>query len=171
MARRLVLLCCCIWLTLSGCQATTEETKPPVTTGFSCEADIRYKDMELTGRLSRSTAGTMQLTFSAPDTLKGVTVEWQGDTVTASLYGLAFELSPDTLPAGALGKVLTDALDTVWRAPEEGTLTDAGWRWEGSAQNRSVTLLADPADGSLLSLEMAAIPLSVSFRNFETTPT
>lgn len=172
MARRLAGVCCgLLLLLLSACTAASQEPSPPVTTGFSCRADIRYKDMELTGTLSRSTAGTLQLTFSAPDTLDGVTVEWQGDRVTASLYGLSFDLSPDTLPAGALGAALTGALDAVWRAPGEGTLTDQGWRWEGSGENGGVILLADPADGSLLSMEMPAIPLSVSFADFELTPT
>lgn len=111
----------------------------------------------------------MALTFSQPDTLKGITAQWNGDKVQASLYGLSFDLSPDTLPAGALGSVLTDALDAVLRAPTAGRLTEEGFCWEGTGQNGAITVLSDPQDGSLLSLEIPSVPLSATFDGFERT--
>ena len=123
--------------------------------------------MTLKGTLTRTTAGTLSMTFSEPDTLKGVTAEWNGETVRASLYGLSFDLSPSTLPAGALGKVLTDALDAALRSPKDGALTEEGWRWEGTGQNGTVTILSDPDDGSLLSMEVPSVPLTASFSSFK----
>lgn len=152
-----------------ACHSQGADSSSPVTTGFSCEADIRYQDMSLQGSLSRSSAGTLSITFSQPETLNGVTVEWTGETVKASLHGLSFELPPDALPAGALGGVLTDALDAALRTPTEGRLTQEGWQWEGTGQSGEITILSDPADGYLLSLEVPEIPLSVSFSNFEQT--
>lgn len=170
MTRRLAALGCCLVLFLSACRSGGGDAPPdPITTDFSCEADIQYRDMQVKGTLSRSSAGTLSLTFSEPDTLKGITAQWNGDTVKASLYGLSFDLSPDTLPAGALGSVLTDALDAVLRTPAAGTLTEEGFCWEGSGQNGSIEVLSDPEDGSLLSLEIPSVPLTASFEGFKKT--
>ena len=141
MPRRLIALCCVLVAGLCACRAGGDTATPdPVTTDFSCQADIRYRDMS-------------------------------GDTVRATLHGLSFDLSPDTLPAGALGSVLIDALDAAVRAPTAGTLCDEGLRWEGSGKNGAITMLCDSQDGSLLSLEMPAVPLSASFTGFEKTVT
>lgn len=158
--------CALIGLSACGTAGGGSSSSDPVVSDFSCEADIHYQDMNLKGTLSRTTAGTLAMTFSEPETLKGITAEWNGDTVSASLYGLSFDLSPDTLPAGALGKVLTDALDTALRSPDDGTLTEEGWRWEGSGQNGTVTILSDPDDGSLLSMEVPSVPLTATFSGF-----
>ncbi len=172
MPRRLIALCCVLVAGLCACRAGGDTATPdPVTTDFSCQADIRYRDMSIKGTLSRSNAGTLTLSFSQPDTLKGVSAQWTGDTVRATLHGLSFDLSPDTLPAGALGSVLIDALDAAVRAPTAGTLCDEGLRWEGSGKNGAITMLCDSQDGSLLSLEMPAVPLSASFTGFEKTVT
>ena len=138
--RRWLTWCCCGWLIwLTGCQAVTDENAAPVTTGFSCEAAIRYKDMDITGLLTRSGAGTLSLEF----------------------------LSPDTLPASALGSALTEALDAAFLAPEQGQLTEEGFRWEGVGPNGTMVLLTDPEDGSLRSLSLPQIPLTVSFSRFK----
>jgi hypothetical protein len=160
-----------VWLTfLTGCRgAPPSAVDAPVTDGFTCEADITYKDTRLAGTLSRAGAGTLKLAFSAPDTLKGITVEWQGDAVTASLYGLSFSLSEQALPAGALGRVLIDALDAASRSSDGVRITGAALTWTGAGQNGAVTLTADPADGRLLSLEMPGVPLKATFSGFHTT--
>ena len=173
MARRWAVFCCCVMLMASGCRSAGggDTVSEPVTTDFSCEADIRYRDMELKGTLSRSAAGTLALTFAKPDTLKGVTVQWDGEAVKASLYGLSFDLSPDVLPAGAVGNLMTDALDAVLRAPTTGTATENGVRWEGTGQNGDIALLWDPTDGSLLSLDIPTVPLAATFDGFQSTVT
>lgn len=166
--RAFVIFVGCVLIGLSACGTASggSSSSNPVVSDFSCEADIRYQDMNLKGTLSRTTAGTLAMTFSEPETLKGITAEWNGETVSASLYGLSFDLSPDTLPTGALGKVLTDALDAALRAPGDGTLTEDGLRWEGTGQNGTITILSDPDDGSLLSMEVPSIPLTASFSDF-----
>ena len=166
--RRWLVWCCCGWLIwLTGCQAVTDENAAPVTTGFSCEAAIRYKDMDITGLLTRSGAGTLSLEFLSPDTLKGIVATWDGEKVTASLYGMSIDLPPDTLPASALGSALTEALDAAFLAPEQGQLTEEGFRWEGVGPNGTMVLLTDPEDGSLRSLSLPQIPLTVSFSRFK----
>lgn len=167
--RAFIIFASCALLGLCACGSAGggSSSSDPVVSDFSCEADIHYQDMTLKGTLTRTTAGTLSMTFSEPDTLKGVTAEWNGETVRASLYGLSFDLSPSTLPAGALGKVLTDALDAALRSPKDGALTEEGWRWEGTGQNGTVTILSDPDDGSLLSMEVPSVPLTASFSSFK----
>ncbi len=166
MGRRLILWCgLCVCL-LGGCRAS-QPTALPVTCGFTCNTAIQYKEMAITGALSRSSAGSLELALSSPPSLEGMVLSWNGEGVSASLYGMTVDVDPSTLPMDGLGSVLTRTLDSVGRTPEEGKLTDKGWEWQGRVDGQSVTLISDPSDGTPRSLELPQIPLKVTFSNFK----
>lgn len=85
----------------------------PVTTGFECDADLTYRDMQVKGHLTRLTTGTLTLDIDEPETLKGMTMQWDGETVSVKMYGLSFGLDPAAVPETALGRSLLAA----WTPP------------------------------------------------------
>ena len=69
--------------------------------------------MQVKGHLTRLTTGTLSLDIDEPETLKGMTMQWDGETVSVKMYGLSFGLDPAAVPETALGRSLLAALDAA----------------------------------------------------------
>lgn len=138
----------------------------PVTTGFECDADVTYRDMQVKGHLTRLTTGTLTLDIDEPETLKGMTMQWDGETVSVKMYGLSFGLDPAAVPETALGRSLLAALDAALHPSGEGTVTENGLVTNGQAAGGTFTITSDPETGSLLSLEIPSAQLKATFTNF-----
>ena len=142
------------------------KAETPVTTGFECDADLTYGDMQVKGHLTRLTTGTLIMDLEEPDTLKGMTMQWDGETVSVKMYGLSFGVDPSVLPETALGKSVLTALDAALHPDGEGEVTDKGLVTSGQAAGGTFTITSDPETGNLLSLEMPSAELSATFSNF-----
>ncbi len=138
----------------------------PVTTGFECDADLTYRDMQVKGHLTRLTTGTLTLDVTEPETLKGMTMQWDGETVSVKMYGLSFGVDPAAVPQTALGKSLLAALDAALHPAGEGQVTESGLVTSGEAAGGSFTITSDPETGSLLALEIPSAELKATFSNF-----
>ena len=138
----------------------------PVTTGFECDADLTYRDMQVKGHLTRLTTGTLTLDIDEPETLKGMTMQWDGETVSVKMYGLSFGVDPAAVPQTALGKSLLAALDAALHPAGEGQVTESGLVTSGEAAGGSFTITSDPETGSLLALEIPSAELKATFTNF-----
>lgn len=138
----------------------------PVTTGFECDADLTYRDMQVKGHLTRLTTGTLTLDIDEPETLKGMTMQWDGETVSVKMYGLSFGLDPAAVPETALGRSLLAALDAALHPSGEGKVTENGLVTNGEAAGGTFTITSDPETGSLLSLELPSAQLKATFTNF-----
>ena len=152
-----------ISLLTAGCG--TQKTEPvPVTDGFRCEAAVTYRDMEICGTLYRQTDGKMAVTFSAPKSLSGVTVGWNGEEMTLELAGMSIAVSPEKVPHSALVKSLLDVLASPQTA---GEMTDEGYVLTGEADGRAYTLVCDPQTGLPRSLSVPDDEISAVFTNAE----
>lgn len=163
------LLALCILLT--GCNRTTAATaEPPAATGFSCGFAGTYRGEEVAGSLQRSAAGLLTATLTAPESLSGLTMTWNGETVALSMLGLDWEMNPDAVPQAALGRRVLNALDAVVYGEGVGDLTDDGrLKTVGAAgedADGGFTLYSDPATGDLLSLEVPSEELTLTFSEF-----
>lgn len=154
---------------LCACSPQEKAPEKPVTTGFSCDVDMSYQDMQISGRLIRESAGTLTLEFTEPASLDGLSMQWDGETITMKAGALSFGVDPAAIPESALGKGLLDALDAGYRSQEEGELTDQGLSTTGQSVNGDFEILSDPATGSLLSLEIPKLHVTASFSNFQLT--
>ena len=163
----------CLLLGFTACRKEKEpEAPPPTVTGFSCNAAGTYRGEGVAGTLTRTAAGLLTVTLSKPDTLSGLTMEWNGTDVNLKLMGLSFSVNPDTVPEAALGKRILQSLDAVVYGQAEGTLTEDGrQKTEGTAGEgdsaAAFTVWSDPATGSLLGLEVPAEELSLTFSEFQ----
>ena len=157
----------CLILAMSSCQKSGGGAEAPVVTGFECDGALTYRDMEITGHLTRLNAGTLTLAFTEPASLKDMTMMWDGENISMKMYGLTFGVDPSEIPESALGKGIVDALDVALRGGGGGArVTEEGVKTEGDSVNGQFELLSDPESGSLLSLKVPSLNLKADFSNF-----
>ncbi|MBE6758192.1 MAG: hypothetical protein E7552_06575 [Ruminococcaceae bacterium] len=159
-----LLLC----LLLTGCNTAAAVGQRPIAVGFSCTAAGRYHGNEVAGKVERSSAGLLTLTLTKPDELNGLTMTWDGQTVTLDMLGLKWSLSPEKVPSAALGRRLLQALDAVVYTTADGVLTEDGrHKTTGELEGGiTYTLYSDPETGALLSLEVPKEELYLTFADF-----
>ena len=159
-----LLLCTGLW---GGCQRTPTAITPPVTTGFSCRVTANYNGMAVEGQMVRHLADDLTLTLTKPDTLNGLTLTLDGNTLTAAWHGVTATVDPAQLPqAGAL-PLLLHTLDAAATLTDGGERTADGLKFTGETDLGSYTLLSDPETGNLLTLEIPAAELTVTFSDFQ----
>ena len=170
MTRRFFGLCLVLLTALLLCTACNSQNKnpeKPVTTGFACDVDMTYQDMRVKGHLTRMSAGTLKMEFTEPATLNGMSMEWDGETISVKYAGLSFGVDPAAVPESALGKGLLDALDAGFRSGGEGQMTDKGLSVTGQSVNGQFEMLSDPQTGQLLSLKIPELKVAATFSNFQ----
>ncbi len=155
-------------LLLTGCQQETPSADP-VGSGFTCQIQADYKELDVKGTLERQGAGMLKLTFSAPESLAGMSALWDGESVHLELSGMSFSVDPATVPESALGAEITAVLDAAIRGEGERTQEGDKLIVRGSGNNGAYELVCDAYTGAPLSLSVPALPLSVTFSNFRET--
>lgn len=166
MSRRVFALCLVFSLMLVGC--TPQKPAEPVSVDFACEFQARYNDLTATGTLTRRTAGTLLLEFAEPETLAGLSAEWDGEKVTLKYWGLSYDMDPDTLPESALGEGLIAAFDAALRGEGERQEADGKVTVTGLSGDTAYTYVYDTETGVPLSLTVPSVPLSVTFSGTRT---
>ena len=148
---------------MAGCSPVAQDAQPN-TVELSCDIRATYRDLVLAGTLERHSVGTLELSFTEPETLDGLTAVWDGEDVTLEMYGLSFTADPETVPESAFGEEVIAVLDAVLSEDSyrefsgDNTLT-----LTGETRSGSYTLVYDGATGYPLSLTMPELPLSVEF--------
>lgn len=152
-------------LLLAGCKQTP--AAEPVGSGFTCQIQADYKDLDVKGTLVRQTAGTLKLAFSAPESLSGMTALWNGESVELQMNGMSFSVDPATVPESALGEEIVAVLDAAIRGEGDRTQKDGKLFIRGNGDNGAYELVCDAETGVPLSLSVPSIPLAVTFFDFK----
>lgn len=167
MLRRLACLVLSLVFVLTFCScAKKKKAEQPVTTGFECDVDVQYKDMNVKGHLTRTSAGTLRMDVTEPKTLNGLSMEWDGNNITFKLHGLSFGVNPDSVPQSALGKSMLEAFDAALGVRDSGTVTKDGLSTTGQSAAGAFELISDPDTGALLTLKIPSSELTATFSNF-----
>lgn len=167
MLRRFAALCLTLFLFVFACACAKQKSaEKPITTGFECDVAVRYGEMNVKGHLTRSSAGTLTMDVSEPETLKGMSMIWNGEKVTLKMYGLSFDVDPENIPQSALGLSILKALDAVLSDKGSGTITDKGFTTKGVLNGSEFEIVSDPSTGKLLSLNIPSLELTANFTNF-----
>ena len=151
------LLCLC----MAGCKK--QAVAPAATTDFSCNVRAVYDGLAVTGTLVRRSAGTLELAFTSPETLNGLTAVWDGEDVTLQMHGLSFSVNADALPEQALGEGVLAALDSALDKTMTPKLEGDTAVYEGTVEQGTYTLVCDKTSGKPLSLTMPSLQLQVTF--------
>lgn len=148
-----VLLCLC------GCGK--KSTIQPITDGFTAQATIRYKEMDVAGQFSCSADGRVNMVFSLPKSLDGVTLGWNGSEMQMRLGGMTITVSEDSMPDGGLIRCLTRVLAAV--EPSGGKKEGERYIIDGDVGGTAYTLVCDVTTGFPLSLSVPDEQLEVTF--------
>ena len=148
---------------VGGC--SKPQPAEPLTVGFSCEFRAQYNDLAAAGTLTRQTAESVSLEFSEPDTLKGLTAKWDGQTVRLQYLGLSYSVDPNDLPENALGEQLLSVFQTVLQHHGDSIQENGRVTVTGLNGNNPYSYVYDAESGMPLSLSVPAIPLTVTFSN------
>ena len=165
MPRRILAIGTIFLLLLTGCNR--KKTAEPLSADFVCDFRAAYNDMIAEGTLTRRTAGTLLLEFSKPETLDGLSADWNGEKVTLKYMGLSYDVDPDELPENALGQGLLSAFDAVLRGAQIKEEKDGAVTVTGLSGKASYTYVYDASNGAPLSLTVPSIPLTVTFSNIQ----
>lgn len=149
-------------LCFGGCRPR-ESTPQPVAADFSCQFRANYRELAVAGTLTRRTAGTLSLTFSEPETLKGLTAAWDGETVKLSFLGLEYTVNPESVPEAALGKELTAVFDAALRDEGEREQKGSLVTVTGMCNEHAYTYVYNSETGAPVSLSVPSLPLSAAF--------
>ena len=148
-----------VFLCLCGCGKKGDIQ--PVTDGFTAQTAIRYKDMDIQGQFSCSTDGRVNMVFSLPKSLDGVTLGWNGSEMQMGLGGMTITVSEDSMPDGGLIRCLTRVLAAV--SPKGGKREGTDYVITGVVGDSSYTLVCDTATGLPKSLSVPDEQLEVTF--------
>lgn len=150
---------------LVGCSRKT--AADPIGEGFSCSVKAVYRDMQVRGTLTREAVGTLTMSFTAPETLDGLTARWDGGDVTLTMHGMSFAMDPASVPESALGEEIIAAFDAALRGEGERTQKDGKLTVRDSGANGEYTLVFDAETGRPLSLSVPSLPLTAEFSDFK----
>lgn len=162
-----LVFCLLIIISLAACSKKSK-SEQPITTGFSCGVDVSCNDMNVKGRITRSSAGTLLFEVEEPKTLNGMTMQWDGDSVSLKLFGLSFDVNPENIPQTALARSILNVLDAAVGMHGEGEETKEGLVTKGTASIGEFEILSDSKTGNLLKLRIPSAGLTASFSDFAT---
>ena len=131
------------FLCLCGC-GNTGGTQP-ITDGFTAQATIRYKEMDVQGQFSCGADGQVNMVFSLPKSLDGVALGWTGSEMQMRLGGMTIAVSEDSMPDGGLIRCLTRVLAAV--DPKGGKREDTDYVIRGEMDGTAYTLICDSKNG------------------------
>lgn len=149
----LSLLCLC------GCRGGGQ-TAQPVTEGFTCQATIRYGELDVAGQMTCHKEGKMAVAFTLPKSLQGVTLGYDGKQMTMTLGKMEMTLPADKVPDSGLIRCLAQ---TLTASHPKGEKTDRGIRITGESQGDAYVLLCDSETGYPLSLSIPSQGLEAVF--------
>lgn len=155
----LLLTAVTVLLCLSGCGKKT--TIDPITDGFTAQATIQYKGLDVAGQFSCSKDGRVSMVFSQPKSLDGVTLGWSGEEMQMRLGGMTIAVAEDSMPDGGLIRCLTRVLSTV--EPKKGKQDGTEYIISGKADETAYTLVCDAATGMPKSLSVPDEELTAEF--------
>ncbi len=155
-----VWVCCLLLLVgLVGC-TTTRKGVSPVTSGFTCAAEISYRELELVGQLTRYDDGKLVITFASPPSLSDLSVGWNGEEMTMELGGISVAVAPERVPQSALIKGLLHVLSSPTADAELKGDTSVV---SGTVDGVDYTLVCDGATGLPRSISMPDNELEARF--------
>lgn len=144
---------------LCGCGKQT--AMDPITDGFTAQATIRYKEMDVAGQFSCSVDGRVTMVFTQPKTLAGVTFGWNGSEMQMKLGSMTIAVAQDSMPDGGLVQCLTRVLAAV--EPKNGVKEGADYVITGETDGIGYTLTCDVETGLPKTLSVPDEQLTAEF--------
>lgn len=144
---------------LVGCRGSGQNAKP-MTEGFTCQATIRYGELDVTGQMTCQKDGKIAVSFTLPKSLQGITLGYDGKEMTMSLGEMEMTLPAEKVPDSGLIRCLAQTLTATH---PKGEKTDRGIRITGESGGDAYVLVCDAQTGYPLSLSVPSQSLEAVF--------
>ena len=165
-------LCTITLTTLASCSSVSNEkvsTDALFKEPFSSTANITTEELEATGTIYRHGVGVWEIEFSAPETLSGVKLSFDGVNSEASYKGLSFSIPKDAVPISSMLLCLANAVDEVATYPDkECSINDGIISFKGSTDCGDYNLTVKEDTGELATFEVKSLGLLMTFSNTTT---
>ncbi|MBD5159088.1 MAG: hypothetical protein HDT23_02435 [Ruminococcus sp.] len=134
---------------------------------FESSVNITIDKLNAEGIVKRFGDGVWDIEFSAPNTLSGVKLAFDGGVVTASYKGLDFSVPQSAMPVKAMMLNLIEAVDTNARLDElKGSENDNVLEVSGSLDGGDY-IISVGKDGKLISFDMENNKLKMIFSDMK----
>ncbi len=130
---------------------------------FTAKMNISLDKLNAEGTVTRHGDNMWTAEFNSPNTLSGVTLNFEENIVKASYKGLDFSVPKSALPVKAMLSNLIEAVDTAANSEElTGTENEGLLLIEGSLDGGDYVISVD-SNGNLCRFEMPNNLLDISF--------
>jgi len=159
----------CLLTSCAGANAETDFS-PQLDPSFTVCAEMEYAESQQASlSLTRYSDGVWDATFSAPESLAGVVLTFDGNAVSASYKGLSFTVPKSAMGAKTMLLYVTDVLDGFAEENAEplpcSQLDTGEWSTAGDCEGGSYTLTFT-AEGTLASFALPSQPLTITFSDY-----
>lgn len=156
-----------VLLLLTACGQTATSPPAVLSTGFSCAADVTYWERSFGIGLVRPGPGICTIDFQSPETMSGMRIEFEGETMNLTYKGLTLSKDTDDSFRVGFASVLASVLDSACRI-DPASIKESGGSLllEGSTEYGTYTITAQP-DGTLASIEVPDEKLTLALRDFQ----
>lgn len=164
-----VLLCTVMLFAMTACNfgKPKETAAPDLNRLFTCSSEIRYGDFEMSAELKRLGDSMWEVEFSAPKTLAGVKLTYNGDTISASYKDLSFSIPQDAAPVKAVFTMIFRTIDKSAAQPElPFTEEDGVLVFEGENDYGKFFISTDKETGDFIGFNMPDYDLEVTCENY-----
>ena len=135
------------------------------TSGFRCDAHVEYNQTELECELGVGENGDFYAEIQAPQSLKGMKLEWKAEKVTVSYLGISKEIDPDSIPYFNYAKTIRSVLGEV-KGSLLATAENLGYSYSGVGSSGEYEI-EFRADGFPIKISVPSSGLCVTLSNFE----
>lgn len=137
-------------------------SKPNFDLEYTVNAAITCGELKAESAVTR-TSDKLSLTFTKPDTLSGITLEYSEGNICGNLGGLSFEVEKSSLFT-ALPDIIRSAAGSLSSVSAENIFEQDGvMTIDTDFNGKKVTVTADSKTGDLISLKCPFYKLSVQF--------
>lgn len=155
---------CLIFVIFSSCKSESSNQSFETTLNypFTCSADILYSNFSASCDLCFKNTASATLEFTAPETVKGLVLSFDGEKMTADFSGITFLVEGDT---ASIAKLLFETISAskTRRAKKSDTKNEINLTLNGYEFN----LTFDKKSGKPLKLSIPSQKFEASFYDFK----
>ena len=174
MKRLIALILSAMLLLLAGCSDKTakepeKETTPVVPSSYSADLHINFNDKIIEGKYIQQSLGNIEIKFTSPRAIKGVSIKYEGTECTFGYAGLTLSTDLSKLPETNVGKMM---IESFKKASGDSAITkekvEDKWIYKGTNNEKEFTITQDAKTGFFEKIEMPFYKFTAELTNFVT---
>lgn len=169
--RKITPVLCALFLCLTACSPKPQPLVSPLAGRSGCyetQAAIRWKDWESAATIKQTLPGECLITFTAPDSIQGMSFQFFQDRIDVKFKGLSFRFDAGSLPDQAAVGMVVAAMDRTLQNREIAVAqTEEGISLSGTLDAGNYTLHLDPQQNVPKKLSIPSEEMEITFDDFQ----